>query len=110
MSTKSAIKITNIEEVNPSVLQFQFNVDWTMEDIAVIIDHFLQQTSAIVMEVIQGADVHCVRVRLDDNEFLLNFEEYSHSCWIECATEQDVLRLKEIKDYLSCSDKVLYDI
>jgi|TARA_B110000211_G_scaffold66263_1_gene76480 hypothetical protein len=101
MSTESAIKITNIKEVNPRVLQFQFNAEWTMDNTTVIIDHLLQQTSATVLESIQGADVYCVRIRYGVSEFLLNFEEYSHSCWLECATAQDTLGLKEIKHALS---------
>ena len=53
------------------------------------------------METIQGADLHCVRIHYGVSEFLLNFEEYSHSCWLECATEQDILGLSEIKLILS---------
>ena len=71
MSTENAIKIINIEEVNPRVLQFQFNAEWTMDNTTVIIDHLLQQTSATVLESIQGADVYCVRIRYGVSEFLL---------------------------------------
>ncbi|UUO23655.1 DUF3630 family protein [Colwellia sp. M166] len=101
MLTKNAIKITDIEEVNSRVLQFQFNVEWTMDNTAVIIDYLVQMIAAKVMETIQGADLHCVRIHYGVSEFLLNFEEYSHSCWLECATEQDILGLSEIKLILS---------
>lgn len=101
MSTKNVIKIINIEEVNAGVLQLQFNVEWTMDDTAAVIEHILQILSAKVLEVVQGADLYCLRIKFHHHEFLLNFEEYSHACWLECVTEQDMLSFKEVKQLLS---------
>lgn len=94
-------KIINVEDVSPKVLQLQFNVDWTMDDTNAIIDHLVQVLSAIVLERIQGADLYCVRMKVGHHEFLLNFEEYSHACWFECVTEQDISGLQNIKRVLS---------
>ncbi len=101
MALKSAIKIINIEEINPKVLQFQFNVEWTMDDISALSEYILLALSAETLEIVQGADLHCLRLKYREYELLLNFEEYSHACWLECLTEQDISGLKLVKEILS---------
>lgn len=101
MQIKNNIEIINVEEINPSTLQLSFNVGWTMDDKTAVIDYVLLSLSAKVLEVLQGADLHCLRIKYSGYEFLLNFEEYSHACWLECITEQDLTGLQEIKLLLS---------
>ena len=101
MQIKNNITIINVEEINPSTLHLSFNVEWTMDDKTAVIDHILLSTSAKILEVLQGADLYCLRIKYSDYEFLLNFEEYSHACWLECITAQDRTGLQEIKLLLS---------
>mgnify|MGYP003675488593 CR=1 FL=1 len=101
MLTKNFIEISNIEEINSRVLQLQFNVEWTMDDTTAITEYFLQLTSAKILEVVQGADLHCLRIKHGGYEFLLNFEEYSHACWLECITDQDIAGLQDIKQLIA---------
>lgn len=101
MPIKTEIKTINIDEINSSALQLKFNVSWTLDDNQKIVEHILQATGATTLEVIKGADLYCVRIKYGDYEFLLNFEEYSHSCWIECVTEQDRVGLQAIKRLLA---------
>ena len=101
MLAKSDIEIIRIEEVSPTVLQFHFNVEWTMDSTTAITDHVLLCLSAKTIEVVQGADLYCLRIKYGKYEFLFNFEEYSHACWLECASEQDVFGLQAIKVLLS---------
>lgn len=101
MPIKNNIKIIRVEEINPTILQLSFNIEWTMDDKVAIIDHVLLSASAKVLEVLQGADLYCLRIKYSDYEFLLNFEEYSHACWLECITAQDRTGLQEIKLLLS---------
>jgi len=96
MLTKS-VKIINVEEINSRALQLQFNIEWTMDDLIALVEHILLSISANVIETVQGADLYCVRIKYRDYELLLNFEEYSHACWLECITEQDGPGLQEIK-------------
>lgn len=101
MQIKDNIEIINIEEINSTTLQLRFNVEWTMDDKTAIIDHVLSVTSAKTLEVAEGADLYCLRIKYGAGEFLLNFEEYSHACWLECITDQDIDGLQEIKLLLS---------
>ncbi len=101
MPHKSAIKVINIEQVNPKVLQIHFNVEWTMDDINAVSEHILLALSAQTLEIVQGADLYCLRLKYRTYELLLNFEEYSHACWLECLTEQDISGLQAVKGILS---------
>ncbi len=101
MLINTEIKTTNIDEINSSALQLKFNIQWTLDDNQKIIEYILQTTGATKLEVIKGADLYCLRVKYNDYEFLLNFEEYSHACWIECVTEQDRPGLQAIKRLLA---------
>jgi hypothetical protein len=101
MPHKSAIKVINIEQVSAKVLQLHFNVEWTMDDINAVSEHILLSLSAQKLEVVQGADLYCLRLKYRTYELLLNFEEYSHACWLECLTEQDILGLQAVKEVLS---------
>lgn len=100
MLIKTNIKIIHIEEVSAKVLQLNFNVTWTIDDTSAVVAFILQQLSAQVIECVKGADIYCVRIKYGDNEFLLNFEEYSHACWLECTTAQDIAALQDIKRLL----------
>lgn len=101
MPIKNEIKTTNIDEINSSTLQLKFNVQWTLDDNQKIIAYILQTAGATKLEAIKGADLYCLRIKYHDYEFLLNFEEYSHACWIECITEQDRPGLQAIKRLLA---------
>jgi len=100
MLIKTDIKIINIEEINARVLQLSFNIEWTMDDTAAVIDYILLRLSAKVIEAVQGADIYGVRIKYGVAEFSLNFEEYSHACWLECSTDQDMAGLQDIKPLL----------
>lgn len=100
MQQHHTIEIDAINRVNNMVLQVQLTQRWSMEDSVELTDKLLQLTSATLIEQVQGADLYCVRLRYQDYELLLNFEEYSHSCWFECPTEQDLPGLVAIEQIL----------
>ncbi|MGB1262306.1 MAG: DUF3630 family protein [Cognaticolwellia sp.] len=100
MLTKSMIEIIHIEAISSQVLQLRFNLDWRMDNTTVLSEHIVAVLSASVIEIVQGADLYCLRLAFGENEFLLNFEEYSHACWLECATDQDIAALQVIKQAL----------
>jgi hypothetical protein len=100
MLKENNIEIINLEEISLTTLQIFFNVEWTMDDKTAVIDYVLQVTSAQKLEVLEGADLYCLRIKIANSVFLLNFEEYSHACWIECATEQDKDDLEGVKQLL----------
>jgi len=101
MPIENNIKIIDLEEIDLKTLQLHFNVEWTMDDKAAVIEHILLLTSAKTLAVAEGADLYCLRIKLGVSEFLLNFEEYSNACWLECVTDQDISGLQKIKLLLS---------
>ena len=100
MNKAAEINIVSLELISAMVLQIQFSSDWSMEDCETLSEKLLMLTSAKVIERVQGADLYSVRVQFQHSELLLNFEEYSHSCWLECATEHDAVGLLAIKEIL----------
>lgn len=61
-----------------------FNENWFQEDIATLRKLLLSNISKLyIKEVIVGADIENIRFILLDNEFTLNFEYYSQSCWFD---------------------------
>ena len=103
MQEHNAMGIASVELIGAMVLQINFALNWTMEDCADLTEKLLLLTSAKVVERVQGADLHSIRLRYGRYELLLNFEEYSHSCWLECITEQDTKGLFAIQQLLSQS-------
>jgi hypothetical protein len=107
MQKHNVMRIAAVELIDAMVLQIKFTLNWTMEDSAELTEKLLLLTSTKVIERVQGADLHSIRLRYDNYELLLNFEEYSHSCWLECITEQDSKGLYAIQQLLSQSINVL---
>ncbi|WP_138140218.1 DUF3630 family protein [Colwellia psychrerythraea] len=65
-------------------LNVTFKNDWCQENIATLIDLlFLPIMPVTMQEKIIGADRENIRFRWDNNNFVLNFDYYSQSCWIE---------------------------
>lgn len=100
MPIQPDIKIIHIEAVSAKVLQLSFNVSWTMDDTTAVVEFILERLSAQVIEFIQGADIYCLRIKYAEAELLLNFEEYSNACWLECTTAQDICALQDIHQLL----------
>ncbi|WP_246129131.1 DUF3630 family protein [Colwellia demingiae] len=74
-------------------LNVTFIKDWYQENIATLIDLlFLPIMPVTIQEKIIGADRENIRFRWENNYFVLNFDYYSQSCWIEgqdsSSTEQ----------------------
>ena len=77
-------------------LNVTFKNDWYQENIAVLIDLlFLPIMPIAIQEKIIGADRENIRFSWDDNYFVLNFDYYSQSCWIEGqdSTSTDLLAI-----------------
>lgn len=65
-------------------LNVQFKNDWYQEDINDLIDLlFLSIQPIVIQEKIIGADRENIRFSWHDCYFVLNFDYYSQSCWIE---------------------------
>ncbi|WP_085300127.1 DUF3630 family protein [Cognaticolwellia mytili] len=98
MKNLNLAEIASIESIGTNVLQVKFTLDWSMEDSVGLGEKLVMLASAKVIESVQGADLHCIRLQFKNTELLLNFEEYSHSCWFECASKQDLPGLLALKE------------
>jgi len=65
-------------------LNVKFKKEWYQDNISQLIDLlFLPIKPVIIQEKIIGADRENIRFSWNDCYFVLNFEYYSQSCWIE---------------------------
>ncbi|WP_077339755.1 DUF3630 family protein [Pseudocolwellia agarivorans] len=101
MAITETLKISSVELVNQTSLQITFVAGWYQEDIPLLTslvlsllkDHYLIETT-------QGADREYTRFKWQDDYFILNFECYSESCWIENETKTNTPLLNLIKQYI----------
>lgn len=69
-------------------LSILFNVEWYQEDISVLQGLILLPlTGHKIQETNIGADREDIRFIWNENYFVLNFDCYSQSCWIEAQDD-----------------------
>lgn len=97
----SKIQLTSVHIINEDSLQINFAKNWYQEDIKSFTTFILGHLDAHhVIEVISGADREYCRFEWQQHYFVLNFECYSESCWIENETTPNFNLLTSIKQYL----------
>lgn len=76
-------------EDKPFIL-ISFQVPWDQDDIRDLITCVFNCIGkGQVIEHALGADLETVHFRLDNDDYLLNFEVYSQSCWLEVVNQED---------------------
>ena len=77
-------------------LNVKFKKDWYQDNISQLIDLlFFPINPVVIQEKIIGADRENIRFSWNDCYFVLNFEYYSQSCWIE---GQDSVNSQQLTD------------
>lgn len=81
-----------------------FTQQWCQEDISALTRSLFQYVSAIILqEKVIGADRESIRFSCQQYAFVLNFDCYSQSCWIEGEDGTSAAQLKmlyrEIKNH-----------
>jgi hypothetical protein len=95
------ISIRSSEIINQNSLQIVFAKDWYQEDVTQLITTILSfLKDHQVLENISGADRENCRFKWRSDYFILNFECYSQSCWIENETAPDIELLTLLKQNL----------
>lgn len=96
------ISIASVTLINPNSLQVVFNDNWYQEDITTLALYVLcLLEDHHVIETISGADREYCRFEWQQNHFIINFECYSESCWIENETIPNTTLLNSIKQCLN---------
>lgn len=94
-------QLASVSLINENSLQVSFTENWYQEDIkalTTLIFSYLKDHQ--VIESISGADREYCRFEWQHNYYVINFECYSESCWIENETTVNTVSLKSIKQCL----------
>jgi len=92
----SPIAIQSINLVNNQITVL-FNQHWFQEDITKLRQLLLNNVSNLcIKEIIIGADLENFRFHWLDNEFILNFDYYSQSCWIETQAAHSLTKIQTL--------------
>lgn len=95
------LKISSIEMINSNSLQIIFSDHWYQEDTVQLTQNILNLLeNHKVLEQISGGDRENCRFEWLQEYFMLNFEYYSQSCWIENETTPNIDLLNTIKQHL----------
>ena len=74
-----------------------FKNDWYQENISQLIDLlFFPIKPVVIQQKIIGADRENIRFSWNDCYFVLNFEYYSQSCWIEGQDGENIQQLMDL--------------
>lgn len=72
--------------------------EFTQDDCSQLTDTILARWSnASLVEIVEGADRYCARVKYNNGIYLLNFEIYSQSCWLEAESPENIHTISQIK-------------
>jgi len=89
--------IKSVKLTDDYIVMIFWNSSWYQEDIdgltALLIKHL---EGAEITESILGADRVNVRFSYEHEYFVLNFEYYSQSCWIEAEVESSEVSIAKI--------------
>jgi len=97
--------ITASEIINQNSLQLTFSDYWYQEDVPQLISNILSSlTDHHILENISGADRENCRFQWSTGYFIVNFECYSQSCWIENETASDIELLTLLQQSLVILD------
>lgn len=78
-------------------LNVKFKNDWYQDDISHLIELlFFPIKPVSIQEKIIGADRENIRFSWNDCYFVLNFEYYSQSCWIEGQDSENIQQLMDL--------------
>jgi hypothetical protein len=78
-------------------LNVKFNNDWYQDNISQLIELLFPPINPIIIqEKIIGADRENIRFSWNDCYFVLNFEYYSQSCWIEGQNNNSLQPLMDL--------------
>ena len=100
-------RLTSISLINENSLQIVFAKNWYQEDINALTTLILNSfEDHQVIETISGADREYCRFEWHKNYFVINFECYSESCWIEHETTPNIALLKSIERCLQLQNNI----
>lgn len=98
-------QLNHIVLQDDSCLVLDFNHQWYQDDLTQLINVFFLSFQLLTkVEHIHGADCECVRFTYCDLSFILNFECYTRSCWIEAESHVDQLLMSDLLAYLQCNN------
>lgn len=93
--------IKSVKVIGDDALMIVFKQIWNQENISDLTYIFFKYLNdAIKQDCAVGADRESIRFTWQQEHFILNFECYSQSCWIEVENTPNLPLLKAIEDQL----------
>ena len=100
--------IDNICLIENTTILINFSQGWDQDDSELLSKLVLATIkNAKLVEQTQGADRHYFRFMFDNNYFLLHFEHYSYSCWIEAEDAVSALHIVDLYKQINEQLKML---
>lgn len=94
LTTLQSLKSITQQEDHLNVI---FEVEWYQDDIEALINLLLMPLNPFtIQEKIIGADRENIRFSWNNSYFVLNFDCYSQSCWIEGQDSASTKQLAEL--------------
>jgi hypothetical protein len=88
-------------------INITFNTHWYQEDMINLRDLiFARIPNHEIKELVQGADRENLRFLWQDNEYILNLEYYSQSCWISAHDEKGISSITALLLTLNFNEKI----
>ena len=102
LSTEQCIKSLTHQAEHLNVI---FNNSWYQDDIGLLVELlFIPITNVTMQEVIIGADRENHRFIWHESYFVLNFDCYSQSCWIEGQDQASKAQLANFHSSITATD------
>ncbi len=97
------MKIKTILIINQQISVI-FEQSWFQEDIETLSQLILVKLPKhIIKEVTFGADRENIRFQWQHAEFMMNFDYYSQSCWINAQDENSLTNIEPLYNFLTKS-------
>ena len=94
MNIKSAIKSVEFNNESISIL---FHNVWSQEQISTVVPLiFNALVNVETLELQHGADCGLIRLKWNNTIFILQFDCYSQSCWIDVESFIDIEQLRKL--------------
>lgn len=95
----NAIQSINLTDDNIIIL---FEKNWFQEDILVLSQSILKRIqNSHEKEVIKGADRENIRLLWLNSDFILNFDYYSQSCWLNAQDEIGTSKIQRLFEHIT---------
>ena len=87
--------------IKPELIELRTHSIFEQEDMTPMAHYLLSKiVDSTLIDIVEGVDRACYRVELQGQNFTINFEIYSQSCWLEPEAAQELTILHKVAPFL----------